>query len=70
MKRSFWIVFGLATAIGLLAASQLYIARMGEQYPYEEFPRSRRQGDAMRLCCHAWNSEGEVDRAVDAIRRV
>ena len=32
--------------------------------------RVRRQGDAVRLCCHVWNSEAEVDRAVDAIRRV
>jgi selenocysteine lyase/cysteine desulfurase len=32
--------------------------------------RVRRQGDAVRLCCHVWNSELEVDRAVAAIRRI
>ncbi len=31
--------------------------------------RVRRQGNAARLCCHIWNSEMEVDRAVEAIRR-
>jgi selenocysteine lyase/cysteine desulfurase len=32
--------------------------------------RVRRQGPAVRLCCHIWNSEGEVDRAVEVIRRL
>jgi isopenicillin-N epimerase len=31
--------------------------------------RVRRQGNAVRLCCHIWNSEAEVDRAVETIRR-
>ena len=31
--------------------------------------RVRRQGTAARLCCHIWNSEFEVDRAVETIRR-
>ena len=29
--------------------------------------RVRRQGSAVRLCCHVWNSEEEVERAVEAI---
>jgi selenocysteine lyase/cysteine desulfurase len=32
--------------------------------------RVRRQGDAVRLCCHVWNSEEEVDRAVHTIRKL
>jgi isopenicillin-N epimerase len=31
--------------------------------------RVRRQSNAVRLCCHIWNSETEVDRAVEAVRR-
>jgi isopenicillin-N epimerase len=31
--------------------------------------RVRRQGNAVRLCCHVWNSESEVDRAVELVRR-
>jgi two-component system LytT family sensor kinase len=34
MKRSGWLVFLIATTIGLLAASQLYIGRMGDDEPY------------------------------------
>ena len=32
--------------------------------------RVRRQGDAVRLCCHIWNSDEEVDRAVEVLRTV
>src|SRR5688572_16031360 len=34
MKRRFWMVAGAATVIGLLSASQLYIARMGDDEAY------------------------------------
>ncbi len=34
MKRSAWIVILVATAIGLLAASQIFIARMGDEAEY------------------------------------
>jgi isopenicillin-N epimerase len=32
--------------------------------------RVRRQGNAVRLCCHVWNSEEEVDRAVRTTLRL
>ena len=34
MKRQYWLVAGAATVIGLLSASQLYIARMGDEVEY------------------------------------